>query len=92
MSSNKVVKVTYYLDDVFCIPKNINLEDKSQVKDWCIKWNVLHITLTNGKELEISAQGVIEGYDYKYPDEKEILGLEGVCIDEDDEGFNEVDI
>ena len=94
MSSNKVVKVTYHVYDVFCIPKNINLEDKSQVKGWSVKWNKLYITLTNGKKLEISSMGWKDDFDYKYPDgDSEILELDEVgCIDEDDEGFNEVDI
>lgn len=94
MSSNKIVRVSYTIDDVFCVPKNINLEDKTQVKFWGVKYNVLHIYLTNGKELEISSQGWIESFDYKYPsnDDKEIINAEDYNIDDDEEGFKEVDL
>ena len=96
MSSNKVVRVTYCVEDVFCIPKNINLEDKTQVESWGVKWNVLHIYLTNGKELKILSRGWIDNYNFKYPDENsEILEADEVCclLDEDnDEQFNEVNV
>jgi len=92
MSSNKVVRVSYTVNDLFCIPKNINLEDKTQVEDWSVKYNVLHIYLTNGKELEISNLGWIENFDYKYPSDTEIIDAEDVCIDDDDEAFEEVDL
>jgi hypothetical protein len=92
MSSNKVVRVSYTVDDVFCIPKNINLEDKTQVKSWSVKFNVLYIYLTNGKKLEISNQGRVENFDYIYPSDTEILDAEEVYIDDDDEAFEEVDL
>jgi hypothetical protein len=94
MSSNKVVRVTYCCDDVFCVPKNINLEDKTQVENWGVKWNRLYITLTNGKELTIESRGWANDVDYKYPSgDPEILETDEVCcIDEDDEAFDEVDI
>jgi hypothetical protein len=94
MSSNKVVRVSYTVDDVFCVPKNINLEDKTQVESWGVKYNRLYIYLTNGKKLEISSRGWIESFDYKYPniDEQKILDAEEVCIDDDDEGFEEADV
>ena len=93
MSSNKIVRASYTVDDVFCIPKNINLEDKTQVESWGVKYHTLYIYLTNGKELEISNRGWIDSCDYKYPSETKILDAEKVgCIDDDDEDFEEVDI
>ena len=94
MSSNKVVRVSYTVDDVFCVPKNINLEDKTQVESWGVKYNTLHIYLTNGEELEISSRGWIENFDYKYPNnnEQKIVDAEEVGIDDDDEGFEEADV
>jgi hypothetical protein len=92
MSSNKVVRVSYTFNDVFYIPKNINLEDETQVKSWGVKHNTLFIYLTNGKELEISSRGWIDSCDYKYPSETEILDAEEVGIDDDDEDFEEVDL
>jgi hypothetical protein len=93
MSSNKIVRASYTTEDVFCIPKNINLEDKTQVKSWNVKYNTLYIYLTNGKELEISNRGWIDSCDYKYPRKTEILDAEEVGIDDDDdEDFEEVDL
>jgi hypothetical protein len=93
MSSNKIVRASYTTEDVFYIPKNINLEDKTQVKSWSVKYNTLYICLTNGKELEISNRGWINSCDYKYPRKTEILDAEEVGIDDDDdEDFEEVDL
>jgi hypothetical protein len=90
--SSKIVKATYSVDVAFCIPKNINLEDETQVKDWGVKWNKLYITLTNGKELKIDCWAESD-IDYKYPDNTEITEAEDYgCIDDDDEGFDEVEI
>jgi hypothetical protein len=49
MSANKIVKVTYSFDDCFKVLSNINLENEKQVNHWYVKWNILHIVLTNGK-------------------------------------------
>jgi hypothetical protein len=89
MSSNKVVRVSYTQEEYFCVPSNIDLEDKTQVKFWGVKYNTLHIVLTNGKELEIEAEGHINSVDYKYPDgDPEILDTdECTWIDEEDEEY-----
>ena len=87
MSSNnfKCVRVSYIIDDVFKIPKHINLEDETQVERWFVKWNTLYITLTNGKELEVDSEGWVEGFDYKYPDgDTEIVDADEVGLDEKD--------
>ena len=89
--SLKCVKVSYHHYDCFVVPKNINLEDKTQVKEWWVKYNTLHILLTNGKHIEIESQGWDNNY--KYPDEQELLEYDEVgCIDEDDEGFEPVNL
>ena len=82
MSSNrKIVRVQYSHQDVFKIPKGLDLEDKKQVKHWGVKWNRLWIEKVDGTELEIDAEGWINHFDYKYPsDDPEI-------IDADDEGI-----
>jgi len=94
MSNLKVVKACYIIDSAFCIPKNIDLDDKTQVKDWGVKWNKLFITLTNGKELEIEATIDNSDFDFKYPTNTKVIDAEtyGFCIDEDDEEFEEVEI
>jgi hypothetical protein len=91
MSSCKVVKLTYSNILAFCIPKNINLEDETQVESWSVKGEKLYIYLTNGKKLIIN-YFVADEIDYNYHCEEEIVEAEDVCIDEQDEGFNEVDV
>jgi hypothetical protein len=87
MSSNqlKCVRVSYTIDDVFKIPKHINLEDTTQVKCWSVKWNYLHIYLTNGEELKISSEGWVDDFDFKYPsnNDVEIINAEELGIDDD---------
>ena len=93
MSSNKVVRVSYFQEDFFCIPSNINLEDASQVEDWGVKYNELNIYLTNGEHLCIEAHIGVENYEHKYPDgDSEIMDCEeaGVVIDE--EKFKPIDV
>jgi len=63
----KVVQVTYTVSDIFRIPKHLDLENKEQVEDWCVKYNTLNIVLTSGKELEIESEGWLGDYNYKYP-------------------------
>lgn len=88
MSSNqlKCVRVSYTIDDCFKIPKHIDLQDETQVESWGVKWNVLHIYLTNGEELEIQSEGWIHGFDYKYPsnDIQEIVDAVECGIDSAD--------
>jgi hypothetical protein len=79
MTSNNTeqrLRVTYTHDDEFIIPHGIDLNDESQVISHAVKWNILHIKLKNGTTLEIEAQGHIHDYDYKYPDNEEIVDEE----------------
>lgn len=89
--SEKVVSVSYEIHDHFCIPRNIDLENKKQVKSWYVKWNVLNIILNDGRTIEIQSQ--MEEYgdkpDLKYPDKQEILDAGDVMDDWNDEKFKE---
>jgi hypothetical protein len=78
-SERKIVRVQYTHNDVFKIPKGLDLEDKTQVKNWGVKWNRLWIEKVDGTELMIEAESWIHNFDYKYPDIAEI-------VDADDEG------
>jgi hypothetical protein len=37
------VKASYSFEMVFQVPEDIDLNDKTQVSDWCIKWGTLYI-------------------------------------------------
>ena len=56
MSTSKVVIVEYRCQDAFKVPKGMDLEDKTKVEDWYVKWNILHINLVDGTELEIHSE------------------------------------
>ena len=65
MSFPKVVVATYMPpQSVFKIPKNIDLEDKSIVKDWGVKWDKLYICQVKDDE-----ELIIEPY-YRADDEQ----------------------
>jgi hypothetical protein len=92
--SYKVLIATYTVEESFVIPKNIDLENEEKVESYWVKYNTLHIKLTNGKHIEIDNQGWVNNYDYKYPSNDETRIEEGCDygLDDEDEEFNEVDI
>ena len=56
MSTSKVVIVQYSFEEAFKVPKGMDLEDKTQVKEWWVKWNILKIRLVDGTLLEIDPE------------------------------------
>jgi len=91
MSTNKIVKVTYSFDDCFKVPSNIDLENEKQVDHWYVKWNILHIVLTNGKMLKIESEGWLKELDLKNPSEDPVIeSIE--CTSLDDKDFVEADL
>ena len=91
MSTNKVVRVTYSVDDCFKIPTNVDLENKNQVDYWYVKWNILHIKLTNGKILKIDPEGWFREFDLKHPSNDPVIES-AECVGIDDEDFVEEDL
>jgi hypothetical protein len=94
MSANKCVRVTYTVDETFCIPSNIDLDNKEQVAEWFIRRAKLHIRLKNGKTMIVDGNGCIYNADFEYHDDnsEEILDAEECNRDDDDEGFEPVDV
>ena len=83
---SKVVIVNYTVQDVFKIPASIDLEDKSVVKFWGVKWNKLCILFVDGTEKEIQSEGWIEDFDYKNPTgEPEIDYAHNCGLEEEEE-------
>ena len=87
----KVLIANYSVSECFVIPDNINLEDKSQVAGYYVKYLTLYIELTNGEIIEVENQGWIHNNDFKYPsnDETEIDDAYNHGFDEDDEDKNQ---
>lgn len=85
----RVVAVARYnVYEVFKIPKSINLEDKTQVESYHIKYNTLHIYIVGEEDtIEINGENWIDNFDYKYADSVDIQPADdwGVDYDEEDE-------
>jgi hypothetical protein len=82
---SKVVYVSYAVSEIFRIPKNLDLENKEQVKFWGVKYNTLHIVLADDEELEIEPEGLLENCDYKYPKNTSIENGADWGIEEEEE-------
>jgi hypothetical protein len=76
-----VVRATYYPPEhIFKIPDGLDLEDKSVVKDWGVKWGKLYITYADGKEQKIGQSLFWENdIDFKWPENVEIVNAEEIC-------------
>jgi len=81
----KVVGCTFTENLCFKIPDGIDLEDKTIVKSWGVKWGTLRIVYTNGQEEEIIFED--NEPDYKHPATMEIQPAQdwGVEYSEDEE-------
>jgi hypothetical protein len=63
-----VVRAFYTLQSSFRIPKGIDLDDKTVVREFFVKYNTLHIVLVNGKVIEREpCYSDIDVHDFKYP-------------------------
>lgn len=80
-----VVIATYTVEECFKIPIGIDLTNKDQVKNWWIKYNYLQIELTDGKRLEVNAQGWVNNCDYKYPDDSTIFDAAIYSLEDDED-------
>jgi len=64
----KCVRARYIVEDTFPIPKDLDLDDKSQVQSYAVKWNILHIELASGDMLKIEGRwNSPESFDWKRP-------------------------
>lgn len=67
-SKNKVIVATYRSYAVFKIPKEFeNLDDKTIVEDWGVKWETLHIKPVGKDWIKVEASVETEG-DNKRPE------------------------
>lgn len=63
---------TYTVSETFNIPEGLDLNDKSQVEWYEVKYNILTVKPVDGEEFEIEPEGWVDNYDYKRPVETEI--------------------
>jgi len=74
---SQVLVARYTAEFVFKIPEGVVLTDENH---W-IKWNVLHITLPSGEEIEIEPCHECE-VEYKYPNSTEVQPAENWDLEE----------
>ena len=85
--SRKILKATYYPRETFFeIPKNIDLEDKSRVEGYWVKWGTLHIDFVDGTFQKIESCQENED-ECKHPADTEIQDRDdcGLFSDEEEE-------
>jgi len=91
---SKVVIVTYTADAIFKVPKGIDLEDKTQVKEWWVKYCCLHIVFVDPTKqmMMIEAHEELE-LDTKWGSDERIDDAYdwGISDDEDEEEEEEED-
>jgi len=94
--NRKVVCATYYApESVFKIPDGLDLEDKSVVKFWGVKYNTLYIHYVDGHEEELEPTlNALDSSDYKHPQETEIEDADDCSVDysedEDEEDYQKL--
>ena len=72
--NRQVVMATYHApESIFEIPDGLDLEDKSVVEYWEVKYNELTIVYVNGKEETIAPTWDAADNQFKHPKECEIL-------------------
>ena len=74
----QVLVAKYTSESVFKIPEGVVLTPQNHF----VKWNILSITLPDGKRLEIEPCYESES-DYKYPDSTEVQPAEDWDLDDD---------
>jgi hypothetical protein len=93
----KVVRATYYPPaSVFKIPKTIDIEDKSVVKGYWVKYDILYIEFVDTSKPMLSIEPhyvASESQDYKHPETIEVVDAdeEGISDDEEEEEEEEDD-
>ena len=64
-----VVRTSYNVNMIHKIPDGIDLEDKSVVEDWWVKWGTLMIKYVGKEEVEeIEPAMDVDDYDFKWGD------------------------
>ena len=85
-TSNRNVVIATYAPPkaTFILPEGIHLEDKTMIKSYSIKNNVLRIETNDGTYLAITPYQGIEDPDYMYPEEIDFSTVEDEEIDIED--------
>ena len=86
--NRKVVRATYYPpDSVFRIPDGIDLEDKTVVENWWVRYDQLHIEYVDGREGDVIESEWQMEIDTKHPDELEIIDADDGCVEYEEDSL-----
>ena len=90
-----VVRVTYLTESIFKIPDGLDLDDKSVVEEWFVKWDELHIRYVDGRKEKFSPYSAASECENKDGDTELInaddIGCLHVYEEEDEEKENDED-
>jgi len=86
MSERQVVTVRYTHEEVFVVPKGIDL-NAPNVKNWYVKYNRLFIYFIDDTYKVVDSQGWVDNFDFKYPDSgsEKIESADDVGVDLEEE-------
>jgi hypothetical protein len=92
--NRKVVRTSYVVESVHKIPDGIDLEDKSVVEDWWVKYGTLMIKYVGKEKVEAieATMDAEDSCDYKWG-ESELVDADDVCMEysEDEESDEETE-
>jgi hypothetical protein len=80
-----VLVANYCVQEFFKLPRGLDLNDKTKVSKYCVKWNTLYVLLVDGTELKIESGGYLDDFDYKFPDDTEQQPIGETCLDDSDD-------
>tara|TARA_R110000868_G_scaffold62890_1_gene189808 strand:- start:133 stop:429 length:297 start_codon:yes stop_codon:yes gene_type:complete len=82
----KVVRVSYRVPDaIFKIPDGLDLEDKTIVSGWYVKYGTLIIDYVDGREEEIEWTIDPTEFDYKWAENTAIENADDCCVEYSDD-------
>jgi len=87
---SKVLVVRYDAQEIYIVPEWLDLEDKTQVEDYYVKWSILHAFLTDGRHITIKPNGELD-FDTKYGECCEINDADEHGLEDEEPVWEEVD-
>jgi hypothetical protein len=91
--SRQYIIANYSISEKFIIPKGLDLNNKSLVEYYTVKWNTLYIKLRNDEKLiEVQAEGWIHDFDYKFADTIEEVAEEEAEEEEEEDEEGKTDV
>lgn len=80
-----VLVAQYFVNEYFKLPRGLDLNDKTKVSEYGVKWDTLYVLMVDGTELKIQCEGWKDGFDYKRPNETEQRTISECGFDDSDE-------